>query len=158
MNPMNIKIRLLALAAASALCVSTALASEIYRHTDADGNVRYADIPTGDRSEEHLEISSRPTDNDAVQASLESQQEAWKADAQRRTAQEDAEKLNRGEQGAVAAARQKTCQESRDRLISYNQSRRLYREGEDGERVFLDDAELQQAHDQVQALIDENCD
>ena len=158
MNPMNIKIRLLALAAASALCVSTALASEIYRYTDADGNVRYADIPTGDPSEEHLKISSRPTDNDAVQASLESQQEAWKADAQRRTAQEDAEKLNRGEQGAVAAARQKTCQESRDRLISYIQSRRLYREGEDGERIFVDEIETQQAYDQVQALIDENCD
>jgi hypothetical protein len=158
MNPMNIKIRLLALAAASALCVSTALASEIYRYTDADGDVLYSDIPTGDPSEEHLKISSRPTDDDAVQASLESQQEAWKADAQRRTAQEDAEKLNRGEQGAVAAARQKTCQESRDRLISYIQSRRLYREGEDGERVFLDGEESQQAHDQVQALIDENCD
>lgn len=158
MNPMNIKIRLLALAAASALCVSTALASEIYRYTDADGNVLYADIPTGDPSEEHLKISSRPTDNDAVQASLESQQEAWDADAQRRTAQEDAEKLNRGEQGAVAAARQKTCQQSRDRLISYIQSRRLYREGEDGERIFIGEIETQQAYDQVQALIDENCD
>ncbi len=158
MNPMNIKIRLLALAAASALCVSTALASEIYRYIDADGNVRYADIPTGDPSEEHLKISSRPTDDVAVQASVASHQEAWKADAQRRTAQEDAEKLNRGELSAVAAARQKTCQENRDRLISFIQSRRLYREGNDGERVFLDDAESQQAHDQVQALIDENCD
>ncbi len=158
MNPMNIKIRLLALAAASALCVSTALASEIYRYTDTDGNVRYADIPTGDPSEEHLKIGSRPTDNDAVQASVDSQQEAWTADAQRRAEQADAEKLNRGEQGAVAAARQKTCRENRDRLISYIQSRRLYREGEDGERIFLNDAESQQAHDQVQALIDENCD
>ncbi len=158
MNPMNIKIRLLTLAVAAALCASTALAGEIYRYIDANGDVRYTDIPTGDAREEHLEISSRPTDDDAVQASLESQQEAWKADAQRRAEQVDAEKLNRGELSAVAAARQKTCQENRDRLISYIQSRRLYREGNDGERVFLDDAESQQAHDQVQALIDENCD
>ena len=45
MNPMNIKIRLLALAVASALCASTALASEIYRYIDEDGNVLYRDIP-----------------------------------------------------------------------------------------------------------------
>ena len=61
MNPMNIKIRLLTLAVATALCASTALASEIYRYIDVDGNVRYGDIPTGDPSEEHLKIGSRTT-------------------------------------------------------------------------------------------------
>ncbi len=158
MNPMNIKIRLLTLAVAAALCASTALASEIYRYIDADGNVRYADIPTGNPSEEHLNISSRPTDDDAVRASVASQQEAWNANAQRRAEQEDAEKLSRGEPSAVVAARQKTCKENRDRLISYIQSRRLYREGEDGERIFIGEIETQQAYDQVEALIDENCD
>ncbi len=158
MNPMNIKIRLLTLAVAAALCASTALASEIYRYIDENGNVLYRDIPTGDPSEEHLNISSRPTDDDAVQANVQSRQEAWKADAQRRAEQEDAEKLNSGERSAVAAARQQTCQDNRDRLISYVQSRRLYREDENGERVYLSDVESQQAHDQVQKLIDENCD
>ncbi len=158
---MNIKIRLLTLAVAATLCASTALASEIYRYTDENGNVLYRDIPTGSPREEHLDVRSRPTDDDAVQASAQARQEARKADAARKSeqkAQGDTEKLNRGEQRAVAAARQQKCQENRDRLISYVSSRRLYREDESGERVYLSDGESQQAHDQVQALIDENCD
>ena len=161
MNPMNIKIRLLTLAVAAALCASTALASEIYRYIDEDGNVLYGDIPSGDPGEEHLAVSSRPTDNAAVQARLQTRQETRTADAQRRAeqkAQEGADDLTRGEQHAVAAARQQVCHQNRDRLLSYVSSRRLYTEGDDGERTYLSDAESQAAHDQVQALIDENCD
>jgi len=161
MNPMNIKIRLLTLAVASALCASTALASEIYRYIDEDGNVLYADIPTGDPGEEHLNVSSRPTDDAVVHANVQARQEVRKADAQRKARQkadEGDEELTRGEKSAVAAARQQECQQNRDRLLSYVASRRLYREDDGGERVYLSDVESQEAHDQVQALIDENCD
>ncbi len=110
---MNIKIRLLTLGVATTLCASTALASEIYRYTDENGNVLYRDIPTGDPREEHLKVSSRPTDDDAVQASAQARQEARKADAARKAeqkAQGDTEKLNRDKQRAVGAARQQKCQ------------------------------------------------
>ena len=160
MNPMNIKISLLTLAAASALCASTALASEIYRYVDEDGNVLYRDIPTGDPSEERLRLTSRPTDDAAVQASVKSSQEARAENAKRAAEQkalDDADKMTPGERSALASARQHKCQENRDRLLSYVASRRLFREDENGERVYLSDDESQQAHDQVQALIDENC-
>ncbi len=158
---MSIKIRLLTLAVASALCASTALATEIYRYIDEDGNVLYGDIPSGDPGEEHLAVSSRPTDYVAVQARVQTRRETRKADAQRaaeQKAQERDEDLTRGEQRAVAAARHQVCQQNRDRLLSYVSSRRLFKEGDDGERTYLSDAESQSAHDQVEALIAENCD
>ncbi len=160
MNPMNIKIRLLSLAVASALCASTALASEIYRFVDEDGNVLYRDIPTGDPSEEHLKVSSRPTDDAAVQASVQLSREARTEKAKRaaeQKAKEDADGMTPGERNSLAAAREEKCQENRDRLLSYVASRRLYQEDENGDRVYLSDDDAQQAHDQVQALIDENC-
>ena len=158
---MNIKIRLLTLAVAATLCASTALASEIYRYIDENGNVLYRDIPTGDLREEHLDVTSRPTDDAAIQAGIQEGRDA-KAENARRAAEhkarDDGENLTSGEQRILAAARQEKCQENRDRLLSYVSSRRLYHEDDDGERVYLNDVESQAAHDQVQALIDENCD
>ena len=100
MGPMNIKIRLLTLATATALCASTALASEIYRQIDADGNVLYADIPTGDPGEELLAVTSRSTDDVNVQAHVQASQEARKANAQRKAeqkARDGDDDLTRGE-------------------------------------------------------------
>ena len=157
---MIIKIRLLTLAVASALCVSTALASEIYRYVDEDGNVLYRDIPSGDPSEEHLDVRSRPTNDAAVQANVKSSQEARAEQAKYAAEQkvlDDAEKMTPGERRDLAAARQDKCQENRDRLLSYVASRRLYQEDDNGERVYLSDDEAQAASDRVQALIDENC-
>ena len=46
-----------------------ALASDIYKWTDETGNVHYADIPSGDFPE-RVDIESRPTDPDRVQAMM----------------------------------------------------------------------------------------
>jgi hypothetical protein len=36
-------------------------------------------------------------------------------------------------------------------------SRRLYREDENGERVYLDEAQMQSARDRVQSQVEEYC-
>ena len=43
------------------------------------------------------------------------------------------------------------------RLQTYTESRRLYREDENGERDYLDDNAREQAEQQVRDLIDEYC-
>ena len=47
-----------------------AVAGEVYKFVDAQGNVHYGDRPSGDPEEERLDVVSRATDPAAVQASV----------------------------------------------------------------------------------------
>ncbi len=153
---MNSKQILLTMIAASTLCASTALAGEIYRYTDENGTAIYVDRPSGDPTEQHLNVSSRDTDNVAVQARVQTRQTAAMAKAERE-AEEGDEELTRGEKRAAAAANQQKCDGYRDQLESFVNARALFREDASGERVYLSDEESQVARDRMQALIDENC-
>ena len=152
---MNNKHFLLAILAT--LCASTALASDIYRYVDENGDVIYVDRPTGNPGETRMDVYSRNTDNAAVQARVQTRQDKAIAETES-DAEEGEAKLTRGEKRAIAAANQQQCQAYRTQLDSYVASRRLFREDEGGERVYLSDAESQEARDRVQRLIEETCD
>ena len=154
---MNSKILLLTIVAASALCASTVLASEIYRYTDENGLAIYVDRPTGHPTEERLDVSSRDTDNAAVQARVRTRQDTATAKAER-DAEEAVKELTRGEKRAAAAAKQQQCQAYRDQLESFVAARSLFREDASGERVYLSDAKSLEARDRMRGLIEENCD
>jgi len=138
------------------LCASTALASDIYRYTDADGNVIYVDRPTGKPGETRLDVYSRNTDNAAVQARVQTRQDTANANTGRDAAEDDT-KLTRSEKRALAAAKQQQCQDHRTQLESFVAARSLYREDESGEREYLSDAASQDARDRLQQLIEETC-
>ena len=61
------------------------------------------------------------------------------------------------EKAAAAAERTKACERARARLETYLQSRRLYRTDENGERVYLDDTERQEARQKAEEQITEFC-
>ena len=151
MNSKQILLTILA-----TLCASTALASDIYRYTDENGNVIYVDRPTGNAGETRMNVSSRDTDDAAVQASVQTRQDATIPNIESDAAEDDT-KLTRGEKRAIAAANQQQCQAYRAQLDTFVASRRLFREDEGGERVYLSDAESQDARDRVQQLIEETC-
>ena len=138
------------------LCVASAGAGEIYKYTDADGNVHYGDRPTGDPGEQRLAIVSRSTDPGAVQARVDARQ-ARDAARQEARAARDEEEQAKEEARSAAADRAAKCQENRSRLQTYTESRRLYREDDSGERVYLDDDAREEAMQQVRDLIDEYC-
>jgi len=138
----------------SAGLASNAAASEIYKWTDADGNVHYTDKPM-DPSYEHLAIASRPTDNASVQAQTQARLE------RQATAAEEAANApagpTRDELRAEAKERAEKCSLYRERMTRFVQSRHLYREGENGERVYLDESEKTAAEQKVQDQIKEYC-
>ena len=138
------------------LCAASAGAGEIYKYTDADGNVHYGDRPTGNPTEERLAIGSRGTDPAAVQARIEAREARDATRAEARAAREEAEEAA-AEERSAAADRAAKCEENRMRLQTYTESRRLYREDENGERDYLDDAGREEAIQQVRDLIDEYC-
>lgn len=138
------------------LCAASATAGEIYKYTDADGNVHYGDRPTGNPTEERLAIVSRGTDPAAVQARIEARQARDATRQEARSAREE-EAAAQADARSAAADRAAKCQENRSRLQTYTESRRLYREDENGERVYLDDDAREEAMRQVRDRIDEYC-
>lgn len=143
-----------------AMLASGISASEIYKWTDEDGNVHYGDRPVGDGSEgaqvERVAIVSRSTNSEAVQASVDARLERQAAAAER-AAEREAEEARQEELLAEAADRAQKCTEYRERLQRFVQSRRLYRLDDNGERVYLDDGQMQEAREQVQQQVEEYC-
>jgi hypothetical protein len=139
----------------AALMTGTAAATEIYKWVDADGNVQYGDRPSGADSEVQLQIASQPTDPARIQAQTTARLE------QQKTAREAVAAEPQGpseeELRAEALERAEKCTMYRARLEKFVQSRRLYREDADGERVYLDEAETQAARENVQHQVEEYC-
>lgn len=133
---------------------SAAAASEIYKWTDDEGNVHYTDTPMGDPSE-RLDIHSQDTDTSAVQAQTQA-----RLDRQAAKAQELADKPKEPTAAELQAERKskaEECSAARSRLTVLLQSRRIYREDANGERVYLDESDTQAARDAAQKQVEESC-
>jgi len=147
---------LVGLAVAAMTFAGGALANDIYKWTDADGNVHYEDRPSGAATEERLALSYRRTNTDLVAQSVQSRVDAQtERDEAKAAAAEEAKSAETN--AAEAAGRQKKCDSGRAQLETLAQSRRVYREDADGERVYLDDKEIQKTRQRVEELIAENC-
>lgn len=135
---------------------NAAQASEIYRYVDANGEVHYGDRPSGEPSEERLAISSRPTSPAQVQARVSPPTNTTAVD-QATPEQEKAAELTRAQKRAQAKLQEEKCQKYREQLETYVTSRRLYREDDKGERVYLDDNEVQEARSKMEEMIVKDC-
>jgi vacuolar-type H+-ATPase subunit I/STV1 len=118
--------------------------------------VHYEDRPSGAASEQRLVVNSRRTESSAVQERIDSRLESQAVRQEKKAAAAE-EKAAAAAKEAEAEEKQKRCDTYRARLETYVQSRRLYREDEDGERVWLDDTERQDAQQKVEEQIAENC-
>ena len=134
----------------------SAMANEIYKWTDADGTVHYRDRPTGESSEVRLGIAYSRTDSSAVEQRQQSFAESQARRAESKAAAEEAAKETQAE-AQVEAEKQKRCDGYRKSLQRYGESRRLYKEGPNGERTYLDEDEMLKARHQLEAHIAENC-
>ena len=135
---------------------AAALASDIYKSIDEEGNVRYRDRPSGAATEEVVPITYKRSSGAAVQRQRQSFTDAEKARREQRSAADEATRAAE-EEAAAAAEQQKQCEAHRARLESLLQSNRVYREGPDGERVYLDGDEIEEARRRVQQQIEETC-
>ena len=156
---MKFKQVLVMLATVATLTFGDAMASDIYRYTDADGNVHYVDRPTGAASEERVAISSKRTNTSQVQARVDARSNSSSA-TNNATASEEGgtgKKMTRAEKKAAKRENDQRCQSYRDQMETLVTSRRLYREDENGERSYLDESQTQEARSRVQELIESEC-
>lgn len=153
---MKSTLMLVGLALATVTLGGGAMAEGIYKWTDENGNVHYEDRPSGAEAEELVAIAYRRTDSGAVQNRVDSRLENQASRQEAKAAAAEEAKAAEA-QAAEAANRQKKCDANRARLETYVQSRRLYREGDDGERTYLDEKQVQEARQRLEELISENC-
>lgn len=142
---------LLALTATSVI-----FASDIYKWTDEEGNVHYGDKPMVNAQPERVAIDSAPTDPARIMAMNQARAQARteSAEAAAATAEQgpSADELR-----AEAEERAQKCAKSRQQMQTFVASRRLYREDESGERVYLDEDQTMEARKRVEDQITEYC-
>jgi hypothetical protein len=134
----------------------SAMANEIYKWTDEDGTVHYRDRPTGESTEVRLGIAYSRTDSSAVAQRQQSFAESQARRAESKAAAEEAAKEAEAEAQADAE-NEKRCDGYRKSLQRYGEARRLYKEGPNGERTYLDEDEMLKARQQLEARIAEDC-
>ncbi len=130
-------------------------AGEIYKWTDAEGNIHFGDKPVGD-APERLAIASRPTDQASVQAQNTARREA-RATAATEAAEAAAEGPSAEELQSAAVEKDQKCAEYKQKMQTLVQSRRIYNEDENGERVYLDEAQAIAARAKVEEQVSEYC-
>ena len=148
---MHFKLSVLVIALSIAAS-GTLFASEIYKSIDSEGNVFFSDIPTV--GAERLLIRSRPTDPASVQSKVQA-----RADSQTQRAEEEA-KAPQGptpeDRREQARERADKCKKYRARQTAFKRSRRIYKM-ENGERVYYDEQEMQDARNGVDDQVQEFC-
>jgi len=157
---MSLPVKRMACLAAALALVSAggAFASDIYKWTDAEGNVHYGDRAPENVEAERVDIQSRTTNRAQVAARVQARREARERLIGEQDAQESGNELSPDEQERLAEERARKCQMYKDRLQTFVQSRRLYRQDENGERVYLSEQEMQAARENVQNQVQEFCD
>jgi len=153
---MKRKQLLIGLATLALMASGGVAANEIYKWVDEDGNIHYEDRPSGAASEQRLALSSKPTDNGAVQQRVEAQEERQAAMAEAR-AEADAEAQKAEDAQAEVEANRKKCENYRAQLQTIQLEAPLYKEKPDGEREYLDDSQREEARTRTQELIAKYC-
>jgi len=143
------------IACAALIASGLAVAGEIYKWTDEEGNVHYEDRPVGKTDMEHVDVVSRNTDNTVVQARITADRE--RRAAARQVASEAPKEMTKEELRAEQKERQDKCQQYRDQLQTFLRSTRLYKEDDAGERNYLSEEEVMAARSRVEGQIQEYC-
>ncbi|MGD8810372.1 MAG: DUF4124 domain-containing protein [Gammaproteobacteria bacterium] len=142
-------MRTIAIVTLSLLAVP-ALAADVYRSVDAQGNVVYTDRPTTEGSIRVAVRTSTPAR--AAQSTSEQTSPEPAADLP------DQATIEAAERAQLAEDRAANCEIAKERNERYSTSRRLYRVGADGERVYLNDEQLTEARNEAEAEVSRWCD
>lgn len=127
--------------------------AEVYKWVDEQGRVHYGDKPASN-SAQPLDIERAPAAPDPRREQRREKRDRLLqqfAD-ERAAARRDAE-----EQARQKAARERRCEQARQRLWRYEHSQYLYEETASGERRILDDSERTRQQQQLRDHIATEC-
>lgn len=152
MNPTRVPLLpCVALACALSWAHASSFAAEVYKWTDADGDVHFGDHPPSAGAEQ---ITVRSGNGMA---------DPGRQERTRRLLEEfESERAEQAEQDAALAQaeaqRAAACADARNRNFEYQNSGYLYEWTADGQKRVLSDAEHRRARAEARAAVDKWCD
>jgi hypothetical protein len=149
-------LRLITLFALGLLAVTNSQA-DVYRYIDKNGQVQYTDKPELLPAELLAKLKSQRTDNsaiaDRVAADLKARDTAAKIEETATKAKADKQKAIE----ATAADKADRCIQARGRYESLTNSSRVYSVDTKGERVYMDDKQIEQSRTAAKQQMDTWC-
>ncbi|MGB4073587.1 DUF4124 domain-containing protein [Pseudomonas sp.] len=125
-------------------------AAEIYRWTDANGQVHFSQRPTAAGAEQ-VEVKPQVVERDQLTREREERANRFYDARREEQAQASAEALKR------QAERQEECAKLRNSLAEIPEGYSYYRSEADGERSYYSDEEVDTARQQLQSRVSERC-
>ncbi len=141
---------------AALLLAGGAQAGDVYVTKDAQGRPIYTDTPATIPAQK-VGIANTTTDAATVQKRYAEQMKQYAAD------DASAQKTVTGAQDAAqakqlsAADKAKQCADARQRYQGYMDAQRLYEDGPDGQRRYLNSAEIDAARANAKQVMDQFC-
>ena len=145
---------LLSCVALACLALPAATVADVYRWVDDNGVVHFGDRP-GDERAERLHVRSGQPSAPTPLASIDDEADDEGTGITDDTPTEVGVAPSEDE---VAEARRENCEQASARLERLERAPRLYREGPDGERLYLEEEDLETVLAQARADVDEWCD
>jgi hypothetical protein len=137
-------------------------AQTVYKSVDDAGHVAFTDRPPlqqadGDKPLDVMELQIQLTDPELIAANREASQADARANGVAADIRSKHDAEDAVEQAAKDQKRAENCDFAKARLTKYSQVRRLYREGDDGERAYLSDEEIDTERANAARAIDKWC-
>ncbi len=131
--------------------------ADVYRYVDKNGNVQYTDKPEQLPAELLAKLKSQRTDNSALADRVAADLKARDAVAKTQDAasKEAAEKAKAA--ATTAADKADRCTRARNQYANVSQTGRVYTLDDKGERVYMDDAQLEASRVTAKEQMDTWC-
>ena len=144
-----------ALAVALALALSPAAFAQLYKYTDKDGKTVYTDQPPANVESKPMRVQTAPptaAPTAAPKTALDKDKELDKG------RKEATEKSKKTEQAAKREAdNEQRCADARSNFELYESGGRVAKRNAQGERVFLEQSEIDVEKQKARAVMDEAC-
>jgi hypothetical protein len=150
--------RLLLLIAILLFCTTTlSVAGKIYKWTDSEGNIHYGERPPSGQQGKQVHVPKGPayTAKPAAKAGNPADARKNLLDAFDKERKEKAEATAKSEK--EKAARDKNCSNARKRVAGLSIGGRIYDITEQGERKYLEDAEIKKRLAEANKAVEKWC-
>lgn len=148
--------------------VSAPAGAETYKWTDADGKIHYSDQPPPANAKEQTTVKPRKPSAPATSASPSASEKGETAAKPKSYVEQEAEFRKRQvetaereaadkKKAAEAAEKKQNCEQARGQLKSLESGGRITRTNAQGEREYLNDAELAQEIERGKKSVDAWC-
>lgn len=127
--------------------------ADVYKWTDKSGTVHYSDQPPAAEAAQRVPGTGIPPDNSEAIKSLADKELEFKK------RQEDATKAKdkTDKETEDARIKRQNCENARSKMTQLQSSTRLYTTAPDGSKYYMNAADRQQALDNAQKAVNENC-